>query len=175
MVLCALRAPDAYYPRQPEMTVRRKVNNTRRDEPLTQERAELVRAVGLAPERGVRYRIPTAELRRMVKSGQRIRVGRDPASRGANPTRRIRHTSMTFALDDALSEREYMLYKAANAAAYGEQPGFPEPNRPNVVEQHYINAIEAFFERRPTRGYDEIERGNHKALLRLGRSTRKSR
>ena len=49
---------------------------TRRD-PLTEERAELVRAVGLAPERGVRYRLSTAELRRMVRSGRRIRVGRD--------------------------------------------------------------------------------------------------
>ena len=65
------------------MTTRRIVR-TRRDEPLTKERAELVRAVGLAPERGVRYRIPTAELRRMVKSGQRIRVGRDHVERDAS-------------------------------------------------------------------------------------------
>ena len=67
------------------MTTRRKAS-TQRD-PLTQERAELVRAVGLAPEHGVRYRIPTAELRRMVKSGQRIRVGRDPASSGTGSER----------------------------------------------------------------------------------------
>ena len=67
------------------MTMRRIVPvRTRRDEPLTQERAELVRRVGLAPERGVRYRIPTAELRRMVRSGQRIRIGRDFVERDAS-------------------------------------------------------------------------------------------
>ena len=64
--------------------ITRRTVRTRRDEPLTKERAELVRAVGLAPERGVRYRIPTAELRRMVKSGQRIRVGRDHVERDAS-------------------------------------------------------------------------------------------
>ena len=147
-----------------------------RRDPLTTERAELVRAVGLAPERGVRYRISTPELRRMARSGQRIALGRDPSSGGTGPKkRRIHHTSMAFALDDALSEREYMLYKAANDAAYGKPPGFPEPNHPNAIEQHYINAIEAFSQKRMIRGYEEIERANHKALLRLGRSTRRTR
>ena len=91
------------------------------------------------------------------------------------PASKLRHYSMPFALDEALSNREYALLKAVHGAAYGERPDIPEPREPNVVEQHYINAIEAFFNRRPTRGYDEIERGNHKALLRLGRSKRRNR
>jgi hypothetical protein len=42
------------------------------------ERAALVKAVGLGPERLVHYQISTKELRRMAKMGERIRVGRDP-------------------------------------------------------------------------------------------------
>lgn len=63
-----------------------------RRDPLTEERAELVRAVGLAPERGVRYRISTNELRRMARSGQRIRIGRDPAFGGTSPAKLL-HTN----------------------------------------------------------------------------------
>ena len=88
--------------------------------------------------------------------------------------RRLRHTSLVFALDEALSDREHMLYKAARNAAYGELSDFPEPSQPTTVEQHYLNAIEAFARRRPTHGYDEIDRGNHIALLRLGRSRKRT-
>lgn len=86
---------------------------------------------------------------------------------------RLRHRSLPFALDEALSDREHALYKAAQAAAYGERRTFPEPRNPTIVEDHYLRAIEAFFDRRPTLGYDLIERGNHRALLRLGRSRRR--
>jgi hypothetical protein len=87
--------------------------------------------------------------------------------------RKLKHRSISFALDEALSEREYQMLKAAYAAAYGQRLDYIEPKNPNIVEQHYLNAIEAFWNRKPTRGYDEIERGNHKALLRLGRSKRR--
>ena len=85
-------------------------------------------------------------------------------------TKRLRHRSLPFALDEALSDREAALYKAAHAAAYGERQPHPQPRDPTVVEEQYLYAIEAFFNRRPTLGYDYIERGNHRALLRLGRS-----
>ena len=88
------------------MTTRRTVPvRTRRDEPLTKERAELVRAVGLAPERGVRYRIPTAELHRMVKSGQRIKSGRDPAFSGINQRDKLVLTPKQRASEIAKAKR----------------------------------------------------------------------
>lgn len=86
---------------------------------------------------------------------------------------RLKHRSLPFALDEALSEREYALYKAAHAAAYGEYLPHPQPREPNEVEAQYLRAIDYFFDRRATRGYDSIERGNHRALLRLGRSRRR--
>lgn len=90
-----------------------------------------------------------------------------------DPARRLKHRSLPFALDEALSDREYALYKAALAAAYGERLPHPQPRNPTPVEQHYLEAIQAFRDRRPTRGYDHIDRGNHRALLRLGRSKRR--
>ena len=82
---------------------------------------------------------------------------------------------MTFALEQALSDREQKLLKAAQKAAYGEWIDRPEPVNATVPEQFYIDAIEAFRNRRPTLGYDLIERGNHRALLRLGRENRRQR
>lgn len=91
---------------------------------------------------------------------------------GRDPSRRRRRLPF-FTIDDALSDREYAIYKAALAAAYGERRSYPQPRNPTAVEEHYLHAIEAFWDRRPTRGYDHIDRGNHRALLRLGRAKRR--
>lgn len=88
--------------------------------------------------------------------------------------RRLKHASLPFALDEALSASEQSLLHAAYAAGRGELIGHAEPRHPNVVESHFENAISAFVTNRATRGYDEIDRGIHKALLRLGRSKRKT-
>lgn len=62
----------------------RKQYGTSRDpfDALTPERAALVKAVGLGPEKFVHYQISTKEFRRMVKAGEKVRVGRDPGSAG---------------------------------------------------------------------------------------------
>lgn len=78
-----------------DITLRRKVSS--RDAVGSPEREALLRAVGLSPERGVRYNITTPQLRQMVKSGQRIRVGRDPAS--ASP-RRVTKKRWTYVVED---------------------------------------------------------------------------
>ena len=80
-----------------DITLRRKTSS--RDAVGSPEREALLRAVGLSPERGVRYNITTSQLRQMVKSGHRIRVGRDPASRGTGP-RRATKKRWTYVVED---------------------------------------------------------------------------
>ena len=77
----------------------KKNGRTSRDTVGSPEREALLRAVGLSPERGVRYNITTPQLRQMVKSGHRIRVGRDPASGGASP-RRVTKKRWTYLVED---------------------------------------------------------------------------
>jgi hypothetical protein len=87
----------------------------------------------------------------------------------------LRHSSLSFALDEALSSVERELLTAARREADGERTRLSEPRRPNPVEAHYLNAIFAFRAGRMTHGFDELDRGDRRALLRLGRSNRSRR
>jgi hypothetical protein len=80
-----------------------------------------------------------------------------------------------LSLDRALSDREWDIRKAAQAAAYGETRSYSEPREPNNVEEAYLRAIEAFRRRSPTAGYDWIDKGDFRALRRLGKSRRRGR
>lgn len=84
-----------------------------------------------------------------------------------------RNHKLTF--DRALTAQEWKIRDAAIGASHGEKKAYPEPRSPNKVEECYLRAIEAFERRNLTRGFDHMDRGDHRALLRLGRSYRPTR
>ena len=67
---------------------------------MTPERASLVKAVGLGPEKLVHYQISTKELRQMVKRGERMQMGRDPGKAGVHKVQPVsRPTSYVASRD----------------------------------------------------------------------------